>query len=529
MKTFKVLNYRVIGVLCFFVQLSFSQVGIGTTTPNADALLEINSTVATPGGVLLPRMALTMTTNPAPLSADVAGMIVYNTATAGDVTPGFYYNDGAVWVRLGGGKAVDNGLYYNGGSDTNRLGGALVENTTITQGAYAMTYNLTGTGNFRVQDNGTNSFAVLSNGRTTVGGLNNGGQFNVTGNSYFSDDIRLRDGAVNTGDILVRVYDSADDGIIDIYENNAYNIRLHGNGTTIFNEQGIATNDFRIESDTQNDMFFIDASTNRLGINTTTPTTQFQFVSDGAANWNSRWDNNSTAGAVGTMYQSSAANGNRVLLGVTNYSGSANVASALMGLSLNGTTIGSGGVGVLGHANNESGNGVQAEITFTGAYSGWSLYTNADVFTPGAVWTASDKRFKKEIAPIGSALDLLKKLDPVSYKFDTDKYPGIGFDEDRLTYGFIAQDLEKVIPELVKDKLIRLNSNEKKSANSTSSKDETAIFKVVNYTLMVPILTQAIKEQQSNIKKKGIEIEQLKAENKRLSSRIDRIELLLSK
>ncbi len=76
-------------------QASFAQVGIGTTTPNSDALLEINSTVANPGGVLLPRMALTMTTNPAPLSADVAGMIVYNTATAGDVTPGFYYNDGA--------------------------------------------------------------------------------------------------------------------------------------------------------------------------------------------------------------------------------------------------------------------------------------------------------------------------------------------------------------------------------------------------------------------------------------------------
>lgn len=98
---------RILVVITTFIAttISFAQVGVGTTTPNADALLEINSTVANPGGVLLPRMALVMTTNPAPLSADVAGMIVYNTATAGDVTPGFYYNDGAVWIRLGAGAA----------------------------------------------------------------------------------------------------------------------------------------------------------------------------------------------------------------------------------------------------------------------------------------------------------------------------------------------------------------------------------------------------------------------------------------
>ena len=71
---------------------STAQVGIGTTTPNADAELDI---VSTTRGLLLPRVALSNTTNPSPLSTDVAGMTVYNTATAGDVTPGFYYNDGA--------------------------------------------------------------------------------------------------------------------------------------------------------------------------------------------------------------------------------------------------------------------------------------------------------------------------------------------------------------------------------------------------------------------------------------------------
>ncbi len=94
-----------ISALTLYSLCSFAQVGIATTTPNTDALLDVNSTVANPGGILLPRMALTMTTSPAPLGADVAGMIVYNTATAGDVTPGFYYNDGTDWIRLGSGAS----------------------------------------------------------------------------------------------------------------------------------------------------------------------------------------------------------------------------------------------------------------------------------------------------------------------------------------------------------------------------------------------------------------------------------------
>ncbi|MGO3184574.1 MAG: hypothetical protein ACTIJ9_17230 [Aequorivita sp.] len=80
---------------------AFAQVGIGTTDPNANALLDIDAT-DTPGGLLLPRIALTGASSFAPLAAHVAGMTVYNTATAGTgantVTPGYYYNDGTQWV-----------------------------------------------------------------------------------------------------------------------------------------------------------------------------------------------------------------------------------------------------------------------------------------------------------------------------------------------------------------------------------------------------------------------------------------------
>ncbi|NGM60962.1 hypothetical protein G5B30_03425 [Sphingobacterium sp. SGG-5] len=68
---------------------------------NTDAILELSSANK---GLLHSRIKLTQTSDAAPLSAHVAGMTVYNTATAGSgataVTPGYYYNDGTQWVRI---------------------------------------------------------------------------------------------------------------------------------------------------------------------------------------------------------------------------------------------------------------------------------------------------------------------------------------------------------------------------------------------------------------------------------------------
>jgi hypothetical protein len=76
-------------------------VGVGTDAPNANALLELSSANM---GFLAPRVALSAINNFAPLTAHVAGMLVYNTATAGvapnNVTPGYYYNNGSSWVRF---------------------------------------------------------------------------------------------------------------------------------------------------------------------------------------------------------------------------------------------------------------------------------------------------------------------------------------------------------------------------------------------------------------------------------------------
>jgi hypothetical protein len=108
-------------------------VGTNPGTINANSMLEVESTNK---GLLLPRLALTSTAAFAPLSAHVAGMAIYNTATVNDVTPGYYYNDGTKWVRIGTLSSSTN--IYNSN-------GTLSGHRTLTQGSNVLTFS--GTGN----------------------------------------------------------------------------------------------------------------------------------------------------------------------------------------------------------------------------------------------------------------------------------------------------------------------------------------------------------------------------------------------
>jgi hypothetical protein len=85
---------------------------------NTDALIDMQSTSK---GLLLPRVELTGTTAAAPLANHTAGMVVYNTVSAGSggtaVSPGYYYNDGTQWVKIGSAAAISAwGQYGNVGT-----------------------------------------------------------------------------------------------------------------------------------------------------------------------------------------------------------------------------------------------------------------------------------------------------------------------------------------------------------------------------------------------------------------------------
>lgn len=106
-------------VICSATVTFAQNVAINSTgaAPVSSAALDVDMTNK---GILVPRVALTATNAFAPVTGTAtASLLVYNTATAGAgstaVAPGYYYWDGARWVRfLGSGNAWLVGGNYNG-------------------------------------------------------------------------------------------------------------------------------------------------------------------------------------------------------------------------------------------------------------------------------------------------------------------------------------------------------------------------------------------------------------------------------
>jgi hypothetical protein len=126
--------------------------------------------------------------------------------------------------------------------------------------------------------------------------------------------------------------------------------------------------------------------------------------------------------------------------------------------------------------------------TTTPAYK---LDVAGTVNASGGYTQVSDIKFKKDITAIESPLNKILNIKGVSYSFKTDEYKDRGFSEG-THYGVIGQEIEKVLPEVVKE-----NPDGDKS---------------VSYTEIIPVLIEAVKEQQKVI-------EELKAKIKELEGR----------
>lgn len=121
----------------------------GSGAINANAVLEAESANK---GFLLPRVALSARNTASPLSAHVAGMTVYNTASNGSgseaVSPGYYYNDGAKWVRLVDAISNSGDIKYGiQNADHNgwvKLNGRAISTLTASQQAQAAALGLSG-------------------------------------------------------------------------------------------------------------------------------------------------------------------------------------------------------------------------------------------------------------------------------------------------------------------------------------------------------------------------------------------------
>lgn len=102
----------------FLTSSIFGQnVGIGTNTPDASAKLDVTSANS---GVLVPRIALTSTTDVTTITSPATSLLVYNTnaAITGGDGVGFYYYNGTQWIKLSTG-ATSEDWSITGNSGTN--------------------------------------------------------------------------------------------------------------------------------------------------------------------------------------------------------------------------------------------------------------------------------------------------------------------------------------------------------------------------------------------------------------------------
>ena len=136
--------------------------------------------------------------------------------------------------------------------------------------------------------------------------------------------------------------------------------------------------------------------------------------------------------------------------------------------------------GIVLDVNNNLGIGVNEASDLPLAYK---LVVSGSIKATGTVVQGSDERLKKDIAPIDNALSRINHIDGVFFKYK---------DSGDKSVGFVAQQIQKVLPEVV-------------------SEDNNG-YLGVNYSGVTAVLVEAIREQSSIIS--DLESRLSKLENK---------------
>ena len=114
-----------------------------------------------------------------------------------------------------------------------------------------------------------------------------------------------------------------------------------------------------------------------------------------------------------------------------------------------------------------------------------------DVTVTGLLFFTSDEKLKTDIRDMNSVLDEITGLTPKKYKYDHAKIGKVLPLGEQ--YGFLAQDVKALFPELVTKKYAT-------GLNENNEFDENLVeFDAVNYVGMIPILWKGMQEQQTII------------------------------
>ena len=195
----------------------------------------------------------------------------------------------------------------------------------------------------------------------------------------------------------------------------------------------------------------------------------------------------------------SAFNGSGVYGSVT---AGATVFAGVQGEYLGTSTTGAGVRGVAGAGTNNGVNGQNAAPT-----TGWAGLFQNDLGYTGFFGVASDRKLKQNIQTIPNALSIISQLRGTIYEHNFSLYPDLGLKKG-LNYGFIAQEVEAVLPDLVREKNIpHINS----CYRGTTENQEAEVVKTVSYIEIVPLLVEGMKEQQKMIEDLQKELKELKS------------------
>jgi len=436
-KYFLFIVYQLINLSIITLCLSkgYAQsVGINNTgaVPDASAMLDVNHPNK---GLLVPRVALTATNVAAPVTTPATSLLVYNTETIADVTPGYYYWSGTAWVRLATGTPSGGGT-----------GWLLTGNAGTVDGT-----NFIGTTDdvpFNIRVNNQKAGRIDNALVNTFWGYQ-AGNANTTGSANTANGFRALFSNTSGGN-------NTANGFQALFSNTSgLNNTANGVQALLSNTTGSVN--------TANGFQALRLNTTGFA-NTANGT--------GALERNTEGNNNTACGQRALFYNttgsSNTANGVTALFATT--TGDANTANGIGALYNNITGNGNTALGYAADVSSSNLNNATAigSLAIVSASNKIRLGDDNVTVIEGQVAYSfpSDARFKYNIKSNVPGLDFIKKLTPVTYYFDEKKleaYTKTGIlrqaqddiakyasytGEKQLHTGFLAQDVERIANEL---------------------------------------------------------------------------------
>lgn len=122
------------------------------------------------------------------------------------------------------------------------------------------------------------------------------------------------------------------------------------------------------------------------------------------------------------------------------------------------------------------------------------LYSYGNIYAQGDVYAYySDKRLKTVIGTIENAIDKVMSLSGVVYK-NNDLAKSLGYDSQEEQVGVIAQQVKEVLPQVVRLAAFDIDFVDGKEVSKSGEN-----YLTVKYDKIIPLLIEAIKEQQIRI------------------------------